>query len=266
MLRKLSTYFLASTCLLSLTGCAHKATDPSDPYEGFNRAMFGVNRVIDTVALKPAAKVYNFVTPNCLQKGITNGFDNIYEITTFPNDVLQGKVKFALVDMWRLIINSTIGIGGLFDVASRMGLPKHYQDFGMTLAYWEGTAKPAPYLVLPLLGSTTFRAGFGKIFDLAASPWPYGDFSTFIYPQILNYVSFRSNLLPADPLIWHSFDPYVFVRSAYLQRRSDLLETNLHKGTVSPAALQNNRHLNSTDFDPIGPNDVLSDVDMTGQH
>lgn len=210
-----------------LAGCAKNPTNNVDPYEKFNRFTFAFNQDLDHLVFRPVAKVYDTLAPPPLKKGITNFFDNIQEITTFPNDILQGKIRFAFVDFWRFVINSTIGIGGLFDVASRMGLPKHYEDFGMTLAVWDGGHK-SPYLVLPVLGSSTFRAGFGKIFDVGMSPYPY------IRPRAIGWtaegvrlLNERAKLLAANKLIDTAFDPYVFVRNAYLQRREKLIRKNM---------------------------------------
>ena len=191
-----------------------------------NRAIYGFNQFIDKIALKPAAQTYNFIVPPPLQMGISNAFDNIGEIRTFANDVLQGRFKYAWSDIWRFAINSTIGVGGLFDVASHMGIPKHYEDFGMTLAYWEG-GRPSPYLVLPILGPNTFRSGFGKIADFYSAPWPYLKDQTISYIAYATYIlNVRSNLLPADKLINTSFDPYIFVRNAYLQKRNRMIRLN----------------------------------------
>lgn len=147
---------------------------------------------------------------------------------------LQGKLNYAVLDFWRFVLNTTIGVGGLFDVASAIGLPTHYQDFGLTLAYWSG-GKPSSYLMMPLLGPGTFRDYFAAPADYATTPWSY------MKPRWIGYSIFavevldvRSRLLPADKLIDQSFDPYIFVRDAYLQRRNKLIEDNKKKRVSNP--------------------------------
>lgn len=209
----------------------------ADPYEKFNRAMFGMNDKLDHWFLHPIAKGYDTVTPSPIRKGVTNFFDNIDMLTTIPNDLLQGKTAYFTADTWRFILNTTLGIGGLFDIATRVGLPKHHEDFGMTLAYWGGAdgLKPQPYLVLPLLGSSTTRDAFGKIPNAASWPFNYMDPQYYNYGAIaLNVVSKRADLLPADKLVQDSFDPYIFVRSAYLQSRNREIEKNNHETNFPP--------------------------------
>lgn len=208
-----------------------------DPYEKFNRAMFTFNDKLDRLILRPIAKVYNTITPSPIHKGITNFFANVDMLVTIPNDLLQGKSAYFVADTWRLILNSTLGIAGLFDVATRMGLPKHHEDFGLTLAYWSGAdgLKPQPYLVLPLLGSTTSRDAFGKIPNAAAWPFNYIEPQYYNYAAIgLNIVNKRADLLIADKLVDEAFDPYIFVRSAYLQSRNHAIEKSQHETNFPP--------------------------------
>ena len=208
-----------------------------DPYEKFNRKMYAFNDRLDHWILRPIAKAYDHVTPTPIHKGVTNFFDNIDMLTTIPNDLLQAKFAYFTADLWRFILNTTFGIGGLFDIASRAGLPKHHEDFGMTLAYWGGPygLKPQPYLVLPFLGPTTTRDAFGRIPAIAT--WPFN----YIEPQYYSYGAFalsmvnkRANLLPADKLVQDAFDPYIFMRSAYLQSRNHELEQNWHETDFPP--------------------------------
>lgn len=220
---------LCITLFISLlAGCIRQPGPDAaiDPYEPMNRAFFAFNNGIDKVVIRPATKVYTTITPPPLQHGLHNVLGNITMLTTIPNDLLQFKLKFALVDFWRLFINTTIGIGGLFDVATKLGFPKHYEDFGMTLATWTGK-DTSPYLVLPLMGPHTFRDGFGRIFDYGLSPWPY------VKPDWVGWVGLgaklvdiRRQLLPTDKFIQQAFDPYIFVRDAYLQTRKREIEQN----------------------------------------
>lgn len=208
-----------------------------DPYEKFNRHVFAFNMALDKHVFRPIAHGYDVIMPVPIRKGISNFFANLDMLNTIPNDLLQGKTAYFTADTWRFILNSTLGIGGLFDVATRFGLPKHHEDFGLTLAYWGGECglKPQPYLMLPILGSTTTRDAFGKI--PAYATWPF----TYVDPQYYNYgalalsaVDKRADLLPADKLVNDSFDPYIFVRSAYLQSRNHNIEKNRHETNFPP--------------------------------
>jgi phospholipid-binding lipoprotein MlaA len=212
---------------LLTAGCATNPNSPVDPYEGYNRAMFKMNRGIDKVVLRPVAIVYTKVIPSFVQKGVGNILDNFDTLSpTLPNDILQGKIAWVLVDIWRVIINTTLGVGGLIDVASHLGIPKHFSSFGMTLAYWTGN-HPSTYVVLPFFGPATFRSAFGRVVDIFLDP------ITYVNPDWLAYVKagmkiirFRAELLPADQLIQQAFDPYVFVRDAYMQNEQRLLLEN----------------------------------------
>lgn len=212
--------------LLLLAGCSStpKTSDPSDPYEGFNRAMYTFNDTADRWVIKPVAKGYKAVTPDPVEKGVSNFFSNLGELTVIINDGLQGKGDQMLRDSTRFMVNSTLGVFGIFDVATPFGLPKHNEDFGQTLATW-GVGS-GPYLVLPLLGPSTVRdtTGFG-INALTAS---YTNFVEHVPTRnsafALNMVSTRANLLNASSLLDNAaLDPYVFLRNSYLQRRNHLI-------------------------------------------
>lgn len=212
--------------LLLLTGCAVNHEQPNDRYESFNRSMYGINHTVDLVVIKPVATVYHLLIPSFVRNRVTQFFKNIDTLTTIPNDLLQAKGKFALSDMWRFVLNSTIGLGGLFDVASHMGLPPHTEDFGLTLNTWG--AKRSVYLFLPILGPSSGRDVVGDVMDLfVLSPWPY------VHPRWVSYAAYglesintRSKLLEIDPLLETALDPYVFVREAYLQNRAEQIRVN----------------------------------------
>lgn len=210
-----------------LTGCAKKpATDPQDPYESFNRKIFAINNVVDHVTLRPISVTYTHVVPSTLQRMIHRFFANLDTVPTIINDLLQGRGRFAASDAGRLVFNSTIGIGGLFDPANRMGLPPHSNDFGLTLNRWG--AKQSPFMMMFILGPSTYRDSFGNLFDLFIfSAWPYIEPKSLYYSLLaLWIVDKRAQLLPADILIQQSFDPYVFVRNAYLQMRTQKIATS----------------------------------------
>ena len=228
LMRKLLKILICILVSVIITGCARKPSNPAvDPYENFNRAMFAFNQDIDHLVYRPASKVYRAITPAFFRKGVSNVFENIGELTTLPNDILQGKVRYVFVDFWRFVLNSTFGIGGLFDVASKLGLPKHYEDFGMTLAYWSGGNR-SPYFVIPLLGPSTFRTAFSLPFNYIMSPWAYiNPRSISGYSYLLKYLNLRTKLLLTDKLIDQAFDPYVFVRNAYLQYRNRQIDNNM---------------------------------------
>lgn len=222
---KFLTLFLI---LISLFGCARKPGPPSiDPYEKFNRKVFAFNRGMDRAVLRPIAKAYHTVIPPIAQIGVTNFFDNIQELDTLSNDLLQGKIGFVSLDFWRFVINTTLGVGGLIDVASSLHIPKHYQDFGLTFAYWSRSSNQSPFIMLPFFGPSTGRDFVGLPFDFATAPQMYlcGRAVSFsIYGvQVINL---RSQYLAADKLMNDAFDPYIFVRDAYLQTRNRLIENN----------------------------------------
>lgn len=192
-----------------------------DPWQGFNRAMFRFNDAVDRWTLKPLARTYKFVMPDPLEVGVSNIFSNIMEVPNTINGLLQGDLKGAAYDTGRLLVNSTLGIGGLLDVAQHMNLPADTpEDFGQTLAVWG--VKSGPYLVLPLLGPSTLRDGFGKPVDFYTHPTAYIDHvPTENTVRALSLVDTRAGLLELERNI--SGDRYIFVRDVYLQRRQFLI-------------------------------------------
>ncbi len=159
---------LAATAAATvLAGCATSG-NPKDPIEGYNRAMFSFNETVDKAVIKPVAQGYNYVTPQPVQTGVSNFFGNLADIWTSVNNLLQGKPGDALSDAGRVLINSTVGILGLFDVATPMGLEKHEEDFGQTLGRW-GVGDGA-YVVLPILGPRTVRDTVGLAADIYTDP------------------------------------------------------------------------------------------------
>jgi phospholipid-binding lipoprotein MlaA len=208
--------------LLSLGGCAtpvSQRSDPRDPYENFNRKVFAVNQVFDQVLLKPVSKGYSNYVPDFVQSAVGNFFGNIADVWTALNNFFQMKPRDAFQDTGRVLVNSTLGVAGLVDVASKLGLAKHEEDFGQTLGVWG--IKPGPYVMLPVFGPSTMRDTFAKPLDLYADPLNLVDPSvTENSLRALRLVDDRARLLPATDMIERvALDPYQFVRDAYLQRR-----------------------------------------------
>lgn len=187
-----------------------------DPWEGFNRAVFRFNDTLDTYTLKPLAKGYQKVTPTFLEDGIGNVFRNLDDVVVLTNDLLQGKVHEAGIDTSRILFNTTFGLLGFFDVATRMGLQKNDEDFGQTLGVW-GLGN-GPYVVLPLLGPSTVRDAAGRVPDSFLQPYPHIDHvPTRNVTRGVEVVDTRAELLSAEKMI--TGDKYIFVRNAYLQNR-----------------------------------------------
>ncbi len=214
--------FIVVTTLFH-AGCAtYTINQPAyDPWEGYNRAIYSFNDKMDRYALKPIAKGYKFVTPNFVEKGIQNFFSNLDDVTVTLNDFLQGKIAQGASDAWRFLLNSTIGIVGLFDVATPLGLPKHHEDFGQTLGKW-GVAE-GPYFVLPFLGPATIRSTTGRLGDYVADPL------TYVSPNSVRlslvggeFIDTRAQLLQASDFLDTVFDPYLFLRDAYVSNRRQL--------------------------------------------
>lgn len=188
-----------------------------DPYEGFNRSMYGFNMGLDKYLLKPVADGYKFVTPDFMETGVSNFFNNLKGINVVLNDVLQGKFEQSASDTGRFLANTTFGVAGLFDVASDLGLQNNVEDFGQTLAVW-GVDQGA-YLVLPVLGPTTVRDGGAVIVDKAANPGTYVPGS-----GIVEGINDRANAEGALNFIDEAaLDPYVFTRESFLQYRKNLI-------------------------------------------
>ena len=194
--------------------------DPRDPLEGLNRKIFAFNETADRYVLKPVAKGYQAVTPSIVDQSIENFFNNIGEIKSLGNDILQGKPKNAAVDVGRLVINTTVGVLGIFDVATHIGLERQAEDFGQTLAVWG--LESGPYIMLPLLGPSTVRDGAGFAVDSYTSVEGNIDPERArYYMTALDIVQGRAKLMSSEELI--SGDRYSFIKDAYLQRREFLI-------------------------------------------
>ncbi|AVO58234.1 MULTISPECIES: MlaA family lipoprotein [Pseudomonas] len=187
-----------------------------DPWESINRPIFTFNDTIDTYALKPLAQGYQAVTPQFLEDGIHNFFRNIGDVGNLANDILQAKPHAAAVDTARLLMNTTIGVAGFFDVSTKMGLQRNDEDFGQTLGYW-GVGS-GPYVMLPFFGPSTLRDAPAKYVDSFTDGYRYvNDVPVRNSVFALEVVDTRASLLSSEKLI--SGDKYTFIRNAYLQNR-----------------------------------------------
>jgi phospholipid-binding lipoprotein MlaA len=217
--------FLAACLLLAVAGCATTGGggDPRDPWEPFNRGVYKFNETFDEALAKPIATAYRDGLHPEIRDRVRNFFSNIGDLFISVNDVLQGKFQDGVEDFARFVFNSTIGLLGIHDVASDMGLEKHNEDFGQTFGVWG--AGPGPYLVLPILGSSTVRDGVGTGLDLYTDP--VGDFRPIRLRNsavVLRLVNTRADLLDASRILEEAaLDKYVFQRDAYLQRRRSLI-------------------------------------------
>ncbi len=198
------------------TGGADTAVErnPDDPYESLNRDVYAFNDGVDTYISSPIITVYQWVFPNILQTSISNFFNNLTEPRTVLNDSLQGKAKQAGDDFERFVINTIFGLGGLINVANYAGIENHDEDFAQTLAVW-GVPR-GEYIVLPLLGPSSYRAIPGELVDAATNPVSY-----VIWPiQLVGLINSRSNAEQALAFINEAaVDPYVFMRASYIQWR-----------------------------------------------
>lgn len=221
-------YLTAVLTLALLGGCATLPEDrlaQRDPLEGFNRGMWKVNSSIDAVALKPATKVYRTVTPRPARRGISRVLLNLAEPFSAINNLLQGKPSRAARNIGRFLVNSTIGIGGLADHATGLGIAPADEDFGQTLARWG--VNGGPYLVLPLLGPSTLRDGVGAITYFVTDPYHVAVRHTGLSQAerlgltSFEFIDIRSDLIDSgvDAFLATSLDPYAAARSAFLQRR-----------------------------------------------
>ncbi len=213
---------------LSLVGCAslppNAQRDPRDPWERMNRATFKFNDGFDKAVYRPVAKGYVRITPLPVRTSISNFMDNLAYPVTIVNDLLQLKFPRFGRDTTRFLVNSTVGIGGLFDVASRSGLDKTENDLGQTFGHWG--AGPGPYLVVPFLGPSDVRDGLGRVGDIWLDPRHYIKNSWISWPLWgLDVIDLRARLLSSDYLLDSAYDRYAFLRNAYLQRRAYLINT-----------------------------------------
>ncbi len=219
--------WLAAFCgvLLLLQACAtvpggaNVGVDPRDPWERWNRGVYGFNDAVDSTVLKPVATAYQKVVPSIVRRGVDNFFGNFGDAWSMVNNLLQGKVENGLRDMFRVTTNTVFGLGGLLDIATEMRLDRQGEDFGQTLGYW-GVGS-GPYVVLPLLGPSTLRDTSALPLDTYVSPnLVVNDSAAKAGLTTLGVVNLRANLLGASRMLDDvALDKYNFTRDAYLQRR-----------------------------------------------
>jgi phospholipid-binding lipoprotein MlaA len=217
---------------LFFAGCAtapNAKKDARDPLERVNRASYKVTDVVDRAVLKPVAKGYKAVAPQFVETGVSNFFSNLGQPTVIVNDFLQAKFKDGVSDTGRFLLNTTLGIAGLWDPASGIGLEKHDEDFGQTLGKWG--VPSGPYLFIPLYGPSTLRDGPAALVDVYTDPTHYVERDAYRYTLYgMNLIDTRARLLETDQTLENTFDRYAFVRNAFLQRR----EYQVTDGAVSP--------------------------------
>ncbi|MGJ0485298.1 MAG: MlaA family lipoprotein [Methylomicrobium sp.] len=209
-----------------LSGCASDPAQPAkDEWEGWNRSVHGFNDDLDKAIIKPVAKGYQEYVPEPVNQGVTNFFGNINDIGITLNDFFQLKMLQGGMDLGRFLINTTAGVGGLFDVASKLDLPKHNEDFGQTLGFWG--VPSGNYLVLPLLGPSSPRDAAGLLGDALLNPLTYISFGSsaavsaaITGAKAVEVTDMRADLLSSEKIVDEaSVDRYDFIKNAYLQNR-----------------------------------------------
>jgi len=213
--------------LVALGGCAVKQAshDPADPWEGYNRGVFAVNDALDKVVVKPAAQGYGFL-PAFIRTRIGSFFGNLGDLPNAANNLLQGEIERAGSDVMRVVINTTFGLVGFFDVASFMKLEKHEEDFGQTLAVW-GIGS-GPYFVIPVLGPATLRDFAAGVVDFLMSPLNYLDFGvSHATLSVVETLDARQRFIAREALVREiSPDLYSAVRSFYLENRRRMISNS----------------------------------------
>jgi len=211
---------IITVTLLFFTYVTNSQAQTQDPWRSANERVFAFNDYFDQNLVRPVATTYTTFVPRIARQGIGNFFSNINDINVFVNDLLQLKFDDALSDSGRFLINSSVGLGGLIDVAFNFGLRKNEEDFGQTFGRWG--VQSGNYVVLPVFGTSNVRDAFGLVLDTLLNPFQYlGDDSLWISMFLLEEIDNRASLLALDELV--SGDRYLFYREAYIQNRIYLL-------------------------------------------
>ena len=222
---RISKLFIVILLIFQVSGCATQVD--KDPLESFNRAIYKFNDVADGAIIKPVSKGYKNIAPKFVVKGVNNFFNNIRDVVTAINELLQGKIEYATNSTGRILVNSTIGLLGFIDVHSISGGERRKEDFGQTLGYWG--VGPGAYLVLPFVGPSTTRDAVGFVTDtLVFDPISYiNNVRGRNQVRILQFIDARTELLNASSIMDEaSLDSYAFQRDAYLQYRKALVSDN----------------------------------------
>ncbi len=244
-------HWLAALVLLFLAGCAIAPPRTDDPLQNVNRKVYAFNDRLDKAVLRPAAVTYRAITNPPVRRSVNNFFTNIQMPVTVANDLLQARPADALGGTGRFLINLTIGVGGIFDPATRMGLPLKTTDFGITLARWG--APEGDFLMLPLLGPSSMRDVWhypvdGYFFDPLSiiARTHYFSYGQYYLPQVLFVISVRSQLIDAESYLETAYDPYAFMRDAWRQRRL----YKLYDGNPPADVIEKMQGVDQPGFDP----------------
>jgi phospholipid-binding lipoprotein MlaA len=221
----LSRLIFISLMCCNLLGCLHHCPHPDDPFEPINREIFKMNMAFDATVLQPPARMYVLVIPAPMRAAINNIYVNISTLPTIANDILQLQYQHTIQDVGRFILNSTLGLGGIGDVATELHIPSHHNDFGLTLAHWGNLN--SPYIMIPFLGPSTLRDGMSLLVDYTFfSPYPFIA-DPILYNLLgLRYVDLRSQMFDNIKLVNEAIDPYKMMKDGYLQYRQHLIEQN----------------------------------------
>jgi phospholipid-binding lipoprotein MlaA len=228
---------------------------PQDPWESWNRGVYKFNTVLDNAVAKPVAKTYVKVVPNPIRIGVHNFFSNLNTPTVLINDALQGKFLAAATDLGRFALNTIVGLGGILDPATAAGLALNDEDFGQTLGKWGVHA--GPFVELPVLGPSDLRDAPARVVDTYTNPRQYIKNDYIKYGLYLpDLTDRRAQLLPLDETLKNVYDPYAFVRDAFLQHRAYLVSDG--KVTESPledpdAGIPGDTTPSNTQEKPISP-------------
>jgi phospholipid-binding lipoprotein MlaA len=214
--------FVAVTLSACVTLPPNSPRSPQDPWESWNRGVYKFNDKLDRAIAKPVARTYVRFVPHPIRMGVSNFFSNLETPTVMFNDALQGKFLASASDLGRFLLNSTLGIAGILDPATDAGLARNDEDFGQTLGKWG--VHPGPFIEVPLLGPSDLRDGPARFVDTYTNPREYIKNNWIKYGlYVPDFVDRRAALLPLDETLQNAYDPYAFVRDAYLQRRAYLV-------------------------------------------
>jgi phospholipid-binding lipoprotein MlaA len=213
---------------LLLTFSLVSIAEDVDPFEETNRAIYEFNEVVDDNLLEPVSRAYQDHVPDFLQNRVSHFFGNLRDVSTLANQILQFKIEQSAITLSRIVVNSTVGLYGLFDIATDISLTTDNEDFGQTLAVWG--VDEVPYIMLPLMGPSTLRDSAGLYVDLTSDANLINEMDDLgaISASAMNIVDKRVELLPITDLLDQSDDPYITTRSSYLQKRKfDIFDGNL---------------------------------------